>query len=217
MQHGGPGPGSAAWQIAPWPMRACWPAPSPAGEPEKNPATSRLVFPPGASNRYAHDACPRCLPNYRNETRPARRIDGGCYRVGSGHPQSRALSRQVVLVDFWASWCTPCRRSFPWLNEMQRKYGEHGLVVIGVNVDSSRSAAEEFLRDVPSQFQIAAMSGKCSSVQARTGWPVRDAPRSITVAAETCSQAGTLTTLAILQGSGAEQMLQKGGAKYWIQ
>lgn len=61
---------------------------------------------------------------------------------------------KVVLVDFWASWCAPCRKSFPWLNEMQRKYGERGLVVIGVNVDSTRSAAEAFLRDVPSQFQI---------------------------------------------------------------
>lgn len=61
---------------------------------------------------------------------------------------------KVVLVDFWASWCAPCRKSFPWLNEMQRKYGERGLVVIGVNVDPTRSAAEEFLRDVPSQFQI---------------------------------------------------------------
>lgn len=61
---------------------------------------------------------------------------------------------KVVLVDFWASWCVPCRRSFPWLNEMQRKYGERGLVIIGVNVDSTRDAAEAFLRDVPSQFQI---------------------------------------------------------------
>lgn len=61
---------------------------------------------------------------------------------------------KVVLVDFWASWCTPCRKSFPWLNEMQRKYGEQGLVIIGVNVDSTKSAAEEFLRDVPSQFEI---------------------------------------------------------------
>lgn len=54
-------------------------------------------------------------------------------------------------------------------------------------------------------------------LDARTGWPVPDAPRSITVAAETCSQAGTLTTLAMLQGSGAEQMLRTGGMKYWIQ
>lgn len=61
---------------------------------------------------------------------------------------------KVVLVDFWASWCAPCRKSFPWLNEMQRKYGERGLVVIGVNVDATRHAAEQFLRDVPSKFQI---------------------------------------------------------------
>lgn len=54
-------------------------------------------------------------------------------------------------------------------------------------------------------------------LDARTGWPVRDAPRSITVAAETCSQAGTLTTLAMLQGSGAEAMLRTSAAKYWIQ
>jgi thiamine biosynthesis lipoprotein len=54
-------------------------------------------------------------------------------------------------------------------------------------------------------------------LDARTGWPVRDAPRSITVAADTCSQAGTLTTLAMLQGSGAEQLLRTGGTKYWIQ
>lgn len=61
---------------------------------------------------------------------------------------------KVVLVDFWASWCAPCRKSFPWLNEMQKRYGDRGLVVIGVNVDSTRSAAEEFLREVPAQFQI---------------------------------------------------------------
>jgi len=54
-------------------------------------------------------------------------------------------------------------------------------------------------------------------IDARTGWPVADAPRSITVAADTCTQAGTLTTLAMLQGRDAEQFLRASGAKYWIQ
>ncbi len=61
---------------------------------------------------------------------------------------------KVVLVDFWASWCEPCRHSFPWLNEMQAKYADRGLVIIGVNVDRERADAERFLRDVPAEFQI---------------------------------------------------------------
>jgi thiol-disulfide isomerase/thioredoxin len=60
---------------------------------------------------------------------------------------------KVVLVDFWASWCEPCRHSFPWLNEMQAKYGDR-LVVIGVNVDRERADASRFLAQVPAQFQV---------------------------------------------------------------
>jgi thiol-disulfide isomerase/thioredoxin len=61
---------------------------------------------------------------------------------------------KVVLVDFWASWCVPCRQSFPWLNAMQAKYADHGLVVIGVNVDREQADAQRFLREVPAGFEI---------------------------------------------------------------
>lgn len=61
---------------------------------------------------------------------------------------------KVVLLDFWASWCEPCQHSFPWLNAMQAKYSDRGLVVIGVNVDRVRADADRFLRDVPADFQI---------------------------------------------------------------
>lgn len=64
------------------------------------------------------------------------------------------LRGKVVVVDFWASWCAPCRHSFPWLNDMQTKYGPRGLVVIGVNVDRERGEAERFLRDTPAEFKI---------------------------------------------------------------
>jgi cytochrome c biogenesis protein CcmG/thiol:disulfide interchange protein DsbE len=61
---------------------------------------------------------------------------------------------KVVVVDFWASWCVPCRRSFPWLNEMRAKYGDKGLVIIGVNVDAERADAEKFLAGTPAKFDI---------------------------------------------------------------
>lgn len=61
---------------------------------------------------------------------------------------------KVVVVDFWASWCVPCRRSFPWLNSMQAKYASDGLVVIGVNLDAERAEAESFLAEYPADFRI---------------------------------------------------------------
>ncbi len=73
----------------------------------------------------------------------------------SGTVQLSALRGKLVYVDFWASWCGPCKESFPWLNEMQSKYGAAGLQVIGVNVDANRADAEKFLGDVPAKFTIA--------------------------------------------------------------
>jgi cytochrome c biogenesis protein CcmG/thiol:disulfide interchange protein DsbE len=61
---------------------------------------------------------------------------------------------KIVIVDFWASWCVPCRRSFPWLNEMQAKYADQGLVIIGVNEDASEEEAAGFLADYPARFEI---------------------------------------------------------------
>ena len=61
---------------------------------------------------------------------------------------------RVVIVDFWASWCKPCRQSIPWLNAMRARYGATGLDVIGVNVDAERGDAERFLHQVPIEFEI---------------------------------------------------------------
>ena len=64
------------------------------------------------------------------------------------------LRGSVVYVDFWASWCGPCRRSFPWMNALHARYGSEGLAIVGVNVDKRRDDAERFLRDVPAAFPI---------------------------------------------------------------
>lgn len=65
------------------------------------------------------------------------------------------LQGKVVYVDFWASWCGPCRQSFPWMNEMQAKYGAKGLQIVGVNVDAKSDDARQFLTATPARFAIA--------------------------------------------------------------
>lgn len=50
--------------------------------------------------------------------------------------QTAALRGQVVLVDFWASWCTPCVKAFPMLRELNSKYGDEGFQVVGIAVYS---------------------------------------------------------------------------------
>jgi thiol-disulfide isomerase/thioredoxin len=65
------------------------------------------------------------------------------------------LRGRVVYVDFWASWCGPCKRSFPWMGEMQRKYGDAGLTIVAINVDKKREDAAKFLAATPGAFTIA--------------------------------------------------------------
>jgi len=82
------------------------------------------------------------------------------------------LRGRVVYLDFWASWCGPCRRSFPWLNEMHQKYGARGLSVVGVNVDKRRADAERFLQQTPAIFTIVYdEAGKTPEAYAVKGMP----------------------------------------------
>jgi thiol-disulfide isomerase/thioredoxin len=65
-----------------------------------------------------------------------------------------AYKGKVVYIDFWASWCGPCRESFPWMNAMQQKYSKDGLVILAVNVDTDKASAAKFLATHPAQFDI---------------------------------------------------------------
>ena len=62
---------------------------------------------------------------------------------------------QIVYVDFWASWCQPCRKSFTWMNKMQSLYGSEGFKVIAINLDDERNKANQFLQKIPANFDVA--------------------------------------------------------------
>ncbi|MFT6349330.1 MAG: thiol-disulfide isomerase/thioredoxin [Psychromonas sp.] len=61
---------------------------------------------------------------------------------------------KVVYLDFWASWCWPCRQSFPWLNAMHNKYKDKGLVIIAVNLDQDSNKARQFIKVFPADFLL---------------------------------------------------------------
>jgi thiol-disulfide isomerase/thioredoxin len=63
-------------------------------------------------------------------------------------------SGKVVLVDFWASWCGPCKQSFPALNRLQAKYSAKGLVIIGIGVDDEADKYKAFADNMKASFSL---------------------------------------------------------------
>jgi len=61
---------------------------------------------------------------------------------------------KVVYVDFWASWCVPCRKSFPWMNDMQKQYADEDFTILSVNLDAQQSLAKDFLTEVKANFPV---------------------------------------------------------------
>lgn len=64
------------------------------------------------------------------------------------------LQGKVVLVDFWASWCAPCKKSFPVMKELVDKFGGRGFLVVAVSVDEKKGAMDAFLKKNPIPFVI---------------------------------------------------------------
>ena len=71
--------------------------------------------------------------------------------------QQAALSQykgQVVMVNFWATWCGPCQQEMPLLDQMYKKYKPAGFTLIGVNVDKEAPAVKELMARKPVSFPV---------------------------------------------------------------
>lgn len=70
------------------------------------------------------------------------------------------LKGRVRVVDFWASWCAPCKDTFPAMEELHVRFQKQGLLILAINVDKSRTAMTEFLKDHPVTFTVLRDSRK---------------------------------------------------------
>lgn len=73
----------------------------------------------------------------------------------AGRVRLEAYRGKLVYLDFWASWCGPCKLSFPWMAGLQQRHGGAGLRVVAVNLDIRRDDAAAFLSRIPAGFTIA--------------------------------------------------------------
>ena len=90
-----------------------------------------------------------CLALEKGESAPALEL-----QTREAQPLKTSLRGELVYVDFWASWCGPCKQSFPWMNEMHARYSKQGLRVLAINVDQKPADAARFLATNPARFDV---------------------------------------------------------------
>jgi thiol-disulfide isomerase/thioredoxin len=99
------------------------------------------------------------------------------------------LKGKVLLLDFWASWCGPCKNSFPAMNDLHKQYADKGLTIIAVSVDEKRDDMDRFLKSLPASFAV-----------------VRDAAHKLVAMADV----PTMPTSFLIDRSGKVRFVHKG-------
>jgi thiol-disulfide isomerase/thioredoxin len=90
-----------------------------------------------------------------------------------------AFKGKVILLDFWATWCVPCKQEIPGFIELQKKYGGRGLQIVGVSVDDSLKMAKEYATGMKMNYPVLLAEGKEDILKAYD--PIPSIPVSIII------------------------------------
>lgn len=138
------------------------------------------------------------------------------YAVDRGIILAKQLTNSPVLVNLGGDLAVTCSRlnNEPWQVAIEHPDTDNNHTSLADMIVSLKSGALATSGDAR-RFLINDGKRYSHILNAKTGWPINEAPRSITVVAPQCIQAGILATLALLQGNHAEQFLDEQEIKYW--
>jgi len=90
-----------------------------------------------------------------------------------------AFKGKVIILDFWATWCVPCKAEIPGFIELQKKYGEQGLQIVGLSVDDTASMAKKYSEEMKMNYPILLAEGKEDILRAYD--PINSIPVSVVI------------------------------------
>ena len=82
--------------------------------------------------------------------------------LSGNQKSSKEYKGQIIVLNFWATWCTYCRIEIPDLNHLNEKYGDQGVRFVGISMDASSRAVRRFLDDVPIEYDVLMGNSKIS-------------------------------------------------------
>jgi thiol-disulfide isomerase/thioredoxin len=86
---------------------------------------------------------------------------------------------KVIILDFWATWCVPCKAEIPGFIELQKKYGGRGLQIIGLSVDDSMPTAKKYATEMKMNYPVLLADGKEDILRAYD--PIPSIPVSVVI------------------------------------
>ena len=86
---------------------------------------------------------------------------------------------KVIILDFWATWCVPCKQEIPDFIKLQEKYGSRGLQVVGISVDDSQTMAKKYATEMKMNYPVLLAEGKDDILKAYE--PVKGIPVSVVI------------------------------------